>query len=96
VGGFQPSRSITNRDHSLEREQGVRPWNSGNARSWPACSPLLIDYPQYELQIDNQRADMQKGVSIGNAMNTLSEAAHEKRTKTPTTSLSRKYERLNN
>ncbi|OWP63126.1 hydrophobe/amphiphile efflux-1 family RND transporter [Hymenobacter amundsenii] len=29
------------------------------------------DYPQYELQIDNQRA-MQKGVSIGNAMNTLS------------------------
>ncbi|UOG77336.1 efflux RND transporter permease subunit (plasmid) [Hymenobacter tibetensis] len=29
------------------------------------------DYPQYELQIDNQLA-MQKGVSIGNAMNTLS------------------------
>ncbi len=28
-------------------------------------------YPQYELEIDNQRA-MQKGVSIGNAMNTLS------------------------
>ncbi|WP_019946455.1 efflux RND transporter permease subunit [Hymenobacter aerophilus] len=28
-------------------------------------------YPQYELQIDNQLA-MQKGVSIGNAMNTLS------------------------
>ncbi|UOQ69808.1 efflux RND transporter permease subunit [Hymenobacter volaticus] len=29
------------------------------------------NYPQYELQIDNQLA-MQKGVSIGNAMNTLS------------------------
>jgi HAE1 family hydrophobic/amphiphilic exporter-1 len=29
------------------------------------------NYPQYELQIDNDRA-MQKGVSIGNAMNTLS------------------------
>ncbi|MGI4873278.1 MAG: efflux RND transporter permease subunit [Janthinobacterium lividum] len=29
------------------------------------------DYPQYELQIDNQLA-MQKGVTIGNAMNTLS------------------------
>jgi len=29
------------------------------------------DYPQYELKIDNQLA-MQKGVSIGNAMNTLS------------------------
>src|SRR5690606_3041277 len=28
-------------------------------------------YPQYELQIDNELA-MQKGVSIGNAMNTLS------------------------
>ena len=29
------------------------------------------DYPQYELKIDNELA-MQKGVSIGNAMNTLS------------------------
>jgi HAE1 family hydrophobic/amphiphilic exporter-1 len=29
------------------------------------------NYPQYEIQIDNQLA-MQKGVSIGNAMNTLS------------------------
>jgi HAE1 family hydrophobic/amphiphilic exporter-1 len=29
------------------------------------------NYPQYELEIDNQLA-MQKGVSIGNAMNTLS------------------------
>jgi hydrophobic/amphiphilic exporter-1 (mainly G- bacteria), HAE1 family len=29
------------------------------------------NYPQYEIEIDNQRA-MQKGVSIGNAMNTLS------------------------
>jgi HAE1 family hydrophobic/amphiphilic exporter-1 len=29
------------------------------------------NYPQYEIQIDNQAA-MQKGVSIGNAMNTLS------------------------
>ena len=29
------------------------------------------NYPQYELEIDNQMA-MQKGVSIGNAMNTLS------------------------
>lgn len=29
------------------------------------------NYPQYELEIDNQQA-MQKGVSIGNAMNTLS------------------------
>src|ERR1044071_5458542 len=29
------------------------------------------NYPQYEIEIDNQLA-MQKGVSIGNAMNTLS------------------------
>ncbi len=29
------------------------------------------NYPQYEIEIDNQRA-MQKGVTIGNAMNTLS------------------------
>ncbi len=29
------------------------------------------NYPQYEIEIDNQQA-MQKGVSIGNAMNTLS------------------------
>lgn len=32
---------------------------------------FAANYPQYELEIDNQKA-MQKGVSIGNAMNTLS------------------------
>ncbi|SDY39702.1 efflux RND transporter permease subunit [Hymenobacter psychrophilus] len=75
AGGFQLQlldKTNTGDYKSLEQ---VNDEFMANLRKRKELSGLFTfysaNYPQYELQIDNQLA-MQKGVNIGNAMNTLS------------------------
>lgn len=75
AGGFSLQLlDKTNSDNYTDLEK-VNDEFMSELRKRPEITGLFTffsaNYPQYELEIDNQLA-MQKGVSIGNAMNTLS------------------------
>ncbi len=75
AGGFQLQLLDKTNTGDYKALEKVNEGFMTELRKRPELSGLFTffsaDYPQYELQIDNQLA-MQKGVTIGNAMNTLS------------------------
>ena len=75
AGGFQLQLLDKTNTGNYEALEKVNEDFMAALRKRPELAGLFTfysaNYPQYEIQIDNQLA-MQKGVSIGNAMNTLS------------------------
>lgn len=75
AGGFQLQLLDKTNTGDYKALEKVNEEFMANLRKRPELAGLFTfysaDYPQYELKIDNDLA-MQKGVSIGNAMNTLS------------------------
>ncbi len=75
AGGFQLQLLDKTNSGDYKALEKVNEEFMGKLRKRPELAGLFTffsaDYPQYELKIDNELA-MQKGVSIGNAMNTLS------------------------
>ena len=75
AGGFQLQLLDKTNTGDYKALEKVNEEFMGNLRKRKELAGLFTffsaDYPQYELKIDNELA-MQKGVTIGNAMNTLS------------------------
>ncbi|MDO7873865.1 efflux RND transporter permease subunit [Hymenobacter sp. ASUV-10] len=75
AGGFQLQLLDKTNTGDYKALEKVNEEFMSNLRKRPELAGLFTffsaDYPQYELKIDNQLA-MQKGITIGNAMNTLS------------------------
>jgi HAE1 family hydrophobic/amphiphilic exporter-1 len=75
AGGFQLQLLDKTNTGNYKALEKVNEEFMANLRKRPELAGLFTffsaDYPQYELKIDNQLA-MQKGITIGNAMNTLS------------------------
>ena len=75
AGGFQLQLLDKTNSGDYKALEKVNEEFMGKLKKRPELAGLFTffsaDYPQYELKIDNELA-MQKGVSIGNAMNTLS------------------------
>jgi HAE1 family hydrophobic/amphiphilic exporter-1 len=75
AGGFALQLLDKNPDGTYDDLERVKNEFMENLEKRPELTGLFTffsaNYPQYEIEIDNQLA-MQKGVSIGNAMNTLS------------------------
>jgi HAE1 family hydrophobic/amphiphilic exporter-1 len=75
AGGFQLQLLDKTNTGDYKALEKVNEEFMANLKKRPELAGLFTfysaDYPQYELEIDNQLA-MQKGITIGNAMNTLS------------------------
>lgn len=75
AGGFQLQLLDKTNTGNYKALEKVNEEFMANLKKRPELAGLFTffsaDYPQYELKIDNQLA-MQKGITIGNAMNTLS------------------------